>query len=539
MPDPVPRYLLRRPETDDTGRTSGKPSPQMEIAARRAENKALANAAKESGMYYPRTGTTQKTSVLVADSERAVVLMLARSLTQSDYDVTMAFENDEALRLLQSNTYDVLMVDLHLSTPQGQPLEWVARQINPNLAVIVIAGANDIAAIDRCLTDGVYDYITKPFDLAHVAPRVENALVRRRLQQVHRNDGAAEPRPAADQTDRVQKMFRHFLDVLMQVLEAKDEATYKRSGRVAALATALANRIQPDDHQFFSQVRVAALFHDIGIVGIPDVVLHKEGKLTPDEAAEMRRHAEIGEKILRPLFEGNTIVAIVRGHHEQWNGNGYPDGLAGESTPLGARIISVADSYDAMTSARRYRAAMEPSQALHILSDGAGEQWDPLVVDALLAMADEGRLDSLGVRDTREDAQSAVENAATSQEAPSLTLLSELQQLLTPPRYRRPIVQIRGDIHNDVINGIRDEVNALLAEGKTNLILDMHQAGAIDAAGVSFVYLLHLQAQQAGGKIALRDVPDHIMAALREARVNDSLSFENSALSGARPALAA
>ncbi len=145
-------------------------------------------------------------------------------------------------------------------------------------------------------------------------------------------------------------------------------------------------------------LRVAALFHDIGKIGVPEVVLNKPGKLTEEEFAHIQKHPEIGETILRPLFADPDVLSIIRNHHERWDGGGYPDGLKGEAIPFGARIVAVADSYDAMTSARSYRAGMDPERALDILAKGAGTQWDPEIVGALLGLADADELTELANR---------------------------------------------------------------------------------------------------------------------------------------------
>lgn len=182
--------------------------------------------------------------------------------------------------------------------------------------------------------------------------------------------------------EALRQPLRESLEALIHALEAKDLHTRFHSVRVARRAGALAAHLAPDNPPFVERVRLAALFHDIGKLGLPEALLNKPGALTSGEAQYIRSHVEMGVTLLEPLLDAETI-AMVRSHHEFWNGEGYPAGLAGEAIPLGARIVSVADAYDAMASHRPYRSALSPRQIERILREGAGVQWDPAVVAAL------------------------------------------------------------------------------------------------------------------------------------------------------------
>jgi HD-GYP domain-containing protein (c-di-GMP phosphodiesterase class II) len=173
------------------------------------------------------------------------------------------------------------------------------------------------------------------------------------------------------------------LEALISALEAKDPHTRDHSHRVCATATELAARMLPGDTVFLERIRIASLFHDIGKIGVPEAVLNKSGQLEPDEWAAVQRHVLLGVGILRPIVDTATL-AMVRHHHERWDGWGYPDGVSGADIPLGARIIAVADSWDAMTSVRPYRPALPREKVWKILREGAGSQWDPTIVDVFL-----------------------------------------------------------------------------------------------------------------------------------------------------------
>jgi putative nucleotidyltransferase with HDIG domain len=170
---------------------------------------------------------------------------------------------------------------------------------------------------------------------------------------------------------------------LAQALEERDEYTSEHSENVVDLTARVAESLALDSVQIKS-IRSAALLHDIGKVGIPDEILHKQGSLDDREWEIMREHPAIGERILRAIPGMGTVARIVRHEHERWDGEGYPDGLAGEAIPVGARIILACDAYHAMTSDRPYRKAMPHQAAMSELTGNAGSQFDPTVVEALV-----------------------------------------------------------------------------------------------------------------------------------------------------------
>jgi len=171
---------------------------------------------------------------------------------------------------------------------------------------------------------------------------------------------------------------------LARALEAKDPATAQHSARVGRLAEATA-RAMGLSPAFRRGLRLAGELHDVGKIGVPDHLLRRPGRLSPSEHREVLQHAVIGERILAPLLpDREMVLATVRSHHEHFDGTGFPDGLRGGDIPLAARIVAVADAFDAMTSARPYRASLPRAAAVRELRRGAGSQWDPACVEALL-----------------------------------------------------------------------------------------------------------------------------------------------------------
>lgn len=194
-------------------------------------------------------------------------------------------------------------------------------------------------------------------------------------------------REAEDSFEALQESYLSSIQALSSALDARDQYTNDHSESVTGMVLEIGRKMGMGEPEL-SALRYAALFHDIGKIGIPDRILNKPGPLTRKEWVAMERHTLIGEQILAPLDFMCPALPIVRHEHERWDGQGYPDGLMGEEIPLGARIILVCDAYDAMTSDRPYRDALGPEEAVDRLRGGAGTQFDPEVVDAFLSVLD-------------------------------------------------------------------------------------------------------------------------------------------------------
>ncbi len=329
----------------------------------------------------------ERTSVLIVDDEEAIGMLLERYLARSGYDVVFSTDTERALVLLNTRSFDVLLCDLHMPLMNGDQLMRAAKSVHPDLVAVMITGATDARLAVQCLKNGAYDYITKPFDLEDVAQRIAGGLEYSRLQRENREYREHLESRVSEQGKRLKDILLESLSALTQALEAKDESTREHSDRVTRIAIAIAATMQPHNEELGRVLTLGANLHDIGKIGIPGHILLKDGPLTPDEMAVIKHHPLIGVKILASLLhEENGILEIVRSHHERWDGSGYPDGLKGRDIPLAARIVSVADSYDAMISSRPYRKALPHDVALETIRSGSGTQWDPSVVNAFLAV---------------------------------------------------------------------------------------------------------------------------------------------------------
>jgi putative nucleotidyltransferase with HDIG domain len=189
-------------------------------------------------------------------------------------------------------------------------------------------------------------------------------------------DSPSEREPAAD-------LSQPLIEALARAMAARDEATHEHAQRVQQYAAALAREAGISDAPMLHAIDVAALLHDIGKLGIPDRVLHKPGPLEQDEYNLVKQHVTIGADILSALCPG-PLALLVRHHHENWDGTGYPDGLRGADIPIGARVLSIVDCYDALTSDRPYRGALSHACALAMIGERRGSMYDPDIVDSFV-----------------------------------------------------------------------------------------------------------------------------------------------------------
>jgi len=279
-----------------------------------------------------------------------------------------------------------------------------------HVPVIVISAVNGEDAIISCVQKGAADYLTKPFNVTRLKARVNSCLEKKRLyDQEMRWLGRIADRNVSLEA-RVQKQAREIQEAqkltifaLASLAESRDPETGRHLHRIQDYCDLLcANlRRRPEfaaiiDDRFVAAIRDASALHDIGKVGVPDRILLKPGRLTDEEFELMKRHTTIGAETLRAVEEehpGNRLVSmgieIARSHHERWDGSGYPDGLDEAGIPLAARVVALADSYDALTSRRPYKEAFSHETSRDIILEESATHFDPVVVDAFIGAEDE------------------------------------------------------------------------------------------------------------------------------------------------------
>ena len=331
-------------------------------------------------------------SLLVVDDEEAIRKSIRKYLLLQGYEVATAATGEEALALLGRQKMAAMLLDVNLPGINGVELVLRVLELEPDLAVLMLTAVNDATSAALCTQRGALDYLVKPVDLAHVGRAIEAALQKRRAlmesRQVNRwlkEEVAlrvAEQRLEQANQERISVAT---LDALVNALEAKDPYLRGHSARVADLSASVAAQLGCDD-ELIEAVRTAGRLHDIGKIGIREEILNKQGPLTDEEYEHVKQHVLVGSQILAPLVHLQEVITYVRSHHERWDGFGYPDRLAGESIPLGGRIIAAVEIYDALTTSRPYQEKMPAEVAVERMRDLVGSALDPSVHRALEAV---------------------------------------------------------------------------------------------------------------------------------------------------------
>jgi putative two-component system response regulator len=301
--------------------------------------------------------------VLVVDDGAANRQLVQAYLAGLDCDVRLAENGASALDQIKAEPPDLVLLDVQMPGMDGYE---VCRRIKAGprgrlLPVVMITALNQTDDRVRALESGADDFMAKPVERVELVARVRSAL---RLKALYNTLDSAE-----------QVIFS-----LAAAVEAKDALTEKHTQRVGESARHLGARLGLPEVALDALYR-GGVIHDIGKIGVPDSILLKPGPLDADETVRMRSHVLIGENIVRPLRSASTLLPIIRHHHERFDGCGYPDGLRSREIPRLARIVSVCDAFDALVNDRPYRPRLPVDQALAVLVDGAGSQWDPEVVD--------------------------------------------------------------------------------------------------------------------------------------------------------------
>jgi putative two-component system response regulator len=339
--------------------------------------------------HAERTGAHR---CLVVDDEPRLRRALARLMQSDGFECHEAGSGLEALELLEHEPVDLVLSDMRMPGMDGATLLREVATRHPDVAMVMLTAVAEVDVAVSCLSAGAMDYITKPFVFEEVRARVAQALEKRRLVRENRDYQERLEERVRAQAVRIETLFLASVQSLVESLELKDPYTRGHSVRVSRYATAIA-RTMGFDAARVRQIELGGQLHDIGKIGVREDVLNKPGPLTPEEYEHIMTHPVLGWRVLQPLLGDNPIVLnITRSHHERMDGRGVPDGLVGEAIPLEARIVSVADAFDAMMSRRPYRRGLSHDDALAELHRSAGAQFDRHAVDAFLEVVAGGTL---------------------------------------------------------------------------------------------------------------------------------------------------
>lgn len=379
-----------------------------------------------SELELPETAERARARVLIVDDERGPRESL-RMILSGSHEVTTAEDGAEALDVLRTDSIDLVTVDLNMPGMKGDELMRTVRAEFPQTEIIIITGCSSIETAVEGIRHGVFDYLTKPFDVVQVTASVDRALARHasrdRMSQflegigrvLGTNRDSSDVLEELEASPLAQERLRaviegpslglgsarvggpstvEFLEVLAESIESRDLFMRGHARRVAFYADLIAARLclsrEERDH-----VQIAAFLHDIGKVGATSDVLAGKVLPEPQRLESIQAHPSIGEKLLRPLGLSTTVTTTVRHHHERYDGKGYPDGLGGDDIALAARIIAVVDAFDAMTCERPYRAARDRDDAIAELRSEAGSQFDPNLVEVFCELVLSGATDAV------------------------------------------------------------------------------------------------------------------------------------------------
>jgi putative nucleotidyltransferase with HDIG domain len=331
--------------------------------------------------------TSPKPRLLIVDDE-AEVRGVLNDLLSGPYECGEAASAEEAIVELRKNDYQLVISDITMSGMSGLEMIPHVKVVSPDTVIVMISGMQTIESAINALRLGAFDYLMKPFDLRQAEAAVSRALdhheliAAKRRYENHLQDLVTQRTAELDDAlNSLENAYRSTLRALTAALETRDAETHGHSERVVTFSLRLGREYGLNTKEM-KALEFGSLLHDIGKIGVPDAILRKPAKLTDEEWIRMREHPLHGQQILRGIKFLEGAARVVAQHHEKWDGSGYPLGLKGEEIDICARIFSVADAFDAITSDRVYRQGRSYEAAAEELSAWIGRQFDPKVVEA-------------------------------------------------------------------------------------------------------------------------------------------------------------
>jgi len=328
----------------------------------------------------------QQETLLIVDDEAAIRKLLCQKLSKEGYQCEEANAAEQILNTLATSPIALVILDIKMPGKSGIELLPEIKSDYPDTAVIMATAVTDINVAIQCLKQGADDYLCKPFNLEEVSLAVQRALEKRLLKLELREYQQFLEEKVEEQTGEIRKIFLGAIEALVSALEAKDKYTGGHSRRVTEIALALGNELGLSA-QDMEDLRWGSLLHDIGKIAIDQLIQNKPDRLTPEEYEHIMIHAHVGADIVRPVVNGK-ITEMIEHHHDHYNGSGLHQVIAGNDIPLGARILAVADAFDAMISDRPYRSALSITEAIDEIKRCACTQFDPDVVASFLKTAE-------------------------------------------------------------------------------------------------------------------------------------------------------
>lgn len=333
----------------------------------------------------------EKDTILAVDDDEMSLLAI-ETLFGIRYDVRCVSSGPKALAELEKEKPSLVLLDLRMPDMDGLEVLERIRDIEgcENLPVVFLTADNDADTEAKLIAAGAMDFLSKPMVMQVAMQRIRRILELKHLQDSLHDEVDRKTRAFRESNQRIINLSLQIIHALSSAIDAKETYTDGHSARVAAYARELARRLGKPETKVKTIYNIA-LLHDIGTIGIPTTIINKPGKLTDEEYNIVKSHSMKGYEILKTISEMPELATGARWHHERYDGKGYPDGKAGEDIPEIARIICVADCYDAMSSDRVYRKALPQHMVREEIERNKGTQFDPAIAEVMLQMIDEDK----------------------------------------------------------------------------------------------------------------------------------------------------
>lgn len=328
--------------------------------------------------------------ILVVDDDTSNLKMASRILSEEKMRVSCLKSGEDAIKFLNVNRPDLILLDVHMPGMDG--FETIAaireNKKTSDIPVIFLTADDESDTETRGLKAGAMDFLKKPFVPEVLLLRVRHTIDLIRLQTDLSCEVKKKTQEIMAQHEKMERISIQIVKTLSGAIDAKDTYTNGHSTRVADYSQKIARKAGLSE-EVQNNIYMMGLLHDVGKIGIPDAIINKPAKLTDEEYNVIKKHPVIGAKILENITEFPKLITGARWHHERYDGKGYPDGISAEEIPMEARIIAIADAYDAMSSRRSYRDVLPQAQVRTEMEKGKGTQFDPELAEVMLKMIDE------------------------------------------------------------------------------------------------------------------------------------------------------
>lgn len=328
--------------------------------------------------------------ILVVDDDASNLKMASHILGSAQMRVSCLKSGENAVQFLLKNRPDLILLDIHMPGMDGFQTMQAIRENGTaaNIPVIFLTADDDSNAEKRGLEEGAVDFIKKPFVPEVLLLRVRHTIDLSRLQADLEHEVQKKTQEIAAQHEKLERISMQIVKALSGAVDAKDAYTNGHSLRVAGYSREIARRARLSE-KMQDDIYMMGLLHDVGKIGVPDAIINKPARLTDEEFAIIKNHPVMGAEILKNIKDFPKLITGARWHHERYDGKGYPDGIAGEEIPLEARIIAIADAYDAMSSRRSYRDVLPQNVVRSEIEKGKGTQFDPVMAEVALCIIDD------------------------------------------------------------------------------------------------------------------------------------------------------